>query len=219
LALLVYLGRFHTSNRDTDSTVRVRSGAARESKRSTGKSSVARTGTRTGNAADTRPPGFETFLFKEFEDNEPKAVWLNPGHGLMLLSLAEQFQLVRGKAWRGDANRYVAPVLGLPQLPYVNWPEYGKLATDLYKPARGVLAPGQRPVAKVYWKARPILQFANGRPFAWLDDELTDADHEHVAAVGSAGPSLLRRINPTVGLRQHDIEALRVWATSLSGPD
>ena len=32
----------------------------------------------------------------------------------------------------------------------------------------------------VYWKTPEIMAWADGRPFAWIDDEITDADREWV---------------------------------------
>ena len=58
-----------------------------------------------------------------------------------------------------DANEIVAPRLGLPELPVVDFPD------DDEVPARGL-----------HWKTRFLTQHAGGRPFVWLDDEITDTN-------------------------------------------
>jgi hypothetical protein len=55
-----------------------------------------------------------------------------------------------------DANDVVAPRLGLPWLPVVDFDD---------EPERGL-----------HWKTRCLTQWAAVRPFIWLDDEITDAD-------------------------------------------
>ncbi len=43
-----------------------------------------------------------------------------PHHGPQLLSLP--FDLVWATTWEEEANTFIAPVLGLPELPYLTWP-------------------------------------------------------------------------------------------------
>jgi hypothetical protein len=52
-----------------------------------------------------------------------------------------------GTTWKSEANECLAPLLGLPQLPVVTWPK-----------------PSDEP--------EPLVDWAAGRPFAWLDDEM-----------------------------------------------
>ncbi|EDY64427.1 secreted protein [Streptomyces pristinaespiralis ATCC 25486] len=69
------------------------------------------------------------------------------------------------------ANRWIAPVLGLPELPFVDFGD------DLLQ---------DRPDG-VHWKTGPLVDHANGRPFAWVDDEQSDPDDAYVSARHHAG--------------------------------
>ncbi|WP_329264354.1 HAD domain-containing protein [Streptomyces pseudovenezuelae] len=128
---------------------------------------------------------------------KPLRVWLNPGHGRALLALSDRYDLVWATTWRQEANTFIAPVLGLPALPVVDWPT--------------TLTPGPN---GTFWKTRHLVTHARGRPFAWLDDELDDQDRRFVTA-HHAGPALLHRVDPRLGLREADFAELAAFARSL----
>jgi hypothetical protein len=86
---------------------------------------------------------------------KPLRVWLNPDHGRQLLALDTLFDLVWATTWVGEANTYIAPVLGLPELPVVDWPQ--SPVTQLS---------GVDPVPGVFWKTPRLVEHAAGRPFA-----------------------------------------------------
>ncbi|MFG2227288.1 HAD domain-containing protein [Streptomyces sp. NPDC048644] len=119
-------------------------------------------------------------------------VRLDPRHGPLLLALG--FRLVWATTWKADANTWIAPVLGLPDLPYVEWPPLGRDDGE-----------------EVHWKTRRLVEVAAGRPFAWVDDEISAHDRDWVA-LHHAGRALLHRVDPAVGLRPGDFGALREWA-------
>ncbi|QES47164.1 hypothetical protein DEJ50_04215 [Streptomyces venezuelae] len=127
---------------------------------------------------------------------QPLRVWLNPGHGRALLALG--FEICWATAWMGRANTWIGPVLGLPELPFVDFGE------ALFN---------ERPDG-VHWKSDPLLEYADGRPFAWVDDEQGDADHAHVAA-RHAAPALLHHVNPRIGLRDEDFTALAAFGAAV----
>ncbi|MFI5757742.1 HAD domain-containing protein [Streptomyces sp. NPDC051569] len=120
----------------------------------------------------------------------PLLARINPGHGPRLAALP--CELVWATTWMSDANEYVAPRLGLPELPVIDWPE----PTD----ERGGL----------HWKTRPLVDRAAGRAFAWVDDEITDADRSWVAA-HHRGRALLHRVDPHRGLDDGDFAVLGEW--------
>ncbi len=99
--------------------------------------------------------------------------------------------------WEEEANSYIAPVLGLPELPFVNWS-----------------SPHPTPADGVFWKTPEIAAWAGARPFAWLDDQITEADHSWLAT-HHTGPALLHWIDPRAGLQAEDFAALRSWAENL----
>lgn len=123
-------------------------------------------------------------------------VWLNPEHGQALLRL--DYELCWATTWMDDANRWIGPVLGLPDLPFV---EFGDALFQ------------ERPDG-VHWKTCPLVDYAGGRPFAWVDDEQSDLDHAYVTA-HHHGPGLLHHVNPRIGLREADFLALADFARSL----
>ncbi|WP_406126442.1 HAD domain-containing protein [Streptomyces canus] len=127
----------------------------------------------------------------------PLRVWLNPSHGQSLLKLTDRYDMVWATTWRNEANTFIAPVLGLPPLPFVDWPT--------------TLTPGPN---GTFWKTRHLVNHAGGRPFVWLDDELDDNDREFVAG-HHEGPALLHWVDPRVGLRERDFEAVADFARTL----
>ncbi len=115
---------------------------------------------------------------------------LNPGDGARLLALP--CELVWATAWMEAANEVVAPLLGLPALPVVNWADTPDVPVGLC------------------WKTRELIGYAAGRPFVWLDDEVTEADREWVAEHHPA-PALLHRVDPRTGLTNEDFATVSRW--------
>ncbi|MFF5760313.1 HAD domain-containing protein [Streptomyces longwoodensis] len=121
----------------------------------------------------------------------PLLARLDPALGPCLLSL--DCEMTWATTWGEDANSVVAPWLGLPPLPVVDWPEEADEAPR----------PGG-----VHWKTEALLARAAGRPFVWLDDEITDADRAWVAARHPA-PAILHRVEHGIGLTRTDLAGLR----------
>jgi hypothetical protein len=118
---------------------------------------------------------------------------LDPADGPRLLALPGE--LVWATTWADQANEVIAPRLGLPRLPVVTWPDTGEDPRD-----------GR------HWKTAGLVRWAAGRPFAWIDDELTEADRRWVAA-GHPGRALLHRVDARTGLTDADFAALARWLT------
>src|SRR5690606_20586468 len=77
---------------------------------------------------------------------KPLRVWLDPDHGPALSALP--FDLVWATTWEEEANAFVAPLLGLPELPFIAWPE-----------------PRPEPGGGVLWQTPGIVAWAQGRAF------------------------------------------------------
>ncbi|MFD5225717.1 HAD domain-containing protein [Microbacterium sp. NPDC058342] len=141
-------------------------------------------------------------------------VLLSPDHGDELRQLAEVYDLVWATTWEHTANELIAPVLGLPELPVIRlpWSEMKRW--------------GQHAHHSGSWKTCIIAGWldahAPGRPWVWIDDDITRADrewlHRHYGDHRGGPPALdrwLLDIHPSHGLREHDFEALRTWAATL----
>ncbi|MFC1403465.1 MULTISPECIES: hypothetical protein [Streptacidiphilus] len=146
-----------------------------------------------------RPKGYRTHRMRPtgWDDPglKPLRVWLNPAHGPALTALP--YQLVWCTTWQAEANVWIGPQLGLPVLEHVSFQDVRRPAVD----------------DGTYFKTHEVVRWAAGRPFAWVDDEVTDADREYVADV-HPGPALLLTINPRIGLLPADFEQLWEWAES-----
>ncbi|MEU9347419.1 HAD domain-containing protein [Streptomyces sp. NPDC048278] len=104
--------------------------------------------------------------------------------------------LVWATTWMDDANDCVAPWLGLPPLPVVEWPDE------------------EKPSALLHWKTRPLVAWAGERPFIWLDDEITEADRAWVATHHHR-PALLHRVDHEFGLTEADFRVLEDWLAAV----
>ncbi|MFD0974157.1 HAD domain-containing protein [Plantactinospora endophytica] len=112
--------------------------------------------------------------------------------------LALPGELAWASTWMAEANEVVAPLLGLPVLPVVDFLDADE------EPPRGV-----------HWKTAPLARWAAGRPFVWLDDEITDADRLWVSA-HHPQPALLHRVDPHLGLTGDDLATARQWIEELN---
>lgn len=117
-------------------------------------------------------------------------------HGPRLLALG--CELMWATAWMEDANEVIAPLLGLPRLPVAALPDWQSDG----------LADG------LHWKTRVLVELANGRPFVWLDDELTVSDKAWVTN-NHPGPALLHRVDPGRGLSEQDLAAVGAWLSTV----
>jgi hypothetical protein len=121
----------------------------------------------------------------------PEDVWLNPEHGPRLLRLAARtgWTLVWCTTWEGEANTWIGPPLGLPELPVIHF--------------RGIRA----------WKFAAVAEYAAGRPLAWFDDDFhLFPEALAVFEKSRAGlATLLHHVSPATGLREADFTAVEEW--------
>jgi hypothetical protein len=125
------------------------------------------------------------------EPGNPLVDRLDPEDGRRLLGLG--CQLVWATTWMADANEVVAPRLGLPQLPVVEFPDEDEILT------RGL-----------HWKTKFLTELAGGRTFVWLDDEISDTDRQWVQT-NYRGSAFLHRVDPLRGLTDTDFDLIRHW--------
>ncbi|GGV29258.1 HAD domain-containing protein [Streptomyces spectabilis] len=143
-------------------------------------------------------PTYDTAHEPRGATENPLITRIDPAHGPRLLALP--CDLVWATTWRADANDCVAPWLGLPELPWVEWPK----ASERDGP-RGL-----------HWKTPALVEWADGRPFAWVDDEISGLDRSWVAGC-HPGRALLHRVDPRIGLLDEDFVTLDEWLRSGGG--
>ncbi|MDQ0938687.1 hypothetical protein QFZ67_000392 [Streptomyces sp. V1I1] len=106
-------------------------------------------------------PTYQTGPELSETDSNPLLARVNPEHGPRLAALP--CDPVWATTWMTDANEYIAPRIGLPQLAVVIWPEPSDV--DEQDEQNGL-----------HWKTRALVDWAAGRSFAWVDDEMVLAD-------------------------------------------
>lgn len=141
----------------------------------------------------------------------PLLARIDPAHGPRLAALP--CDLVWATTWMGEANECVAPRLGLPDLPVVGWPcrsdDDGAHGRDRHGDLEALDERAGR-----HGKTRALVKWAAGRAFAWVDDEISEADRTWVDAQ-HPGRALLHRVDPRWGLTDEDFAALDAWLRPL----
>ncbi|WND33985.1 hypothetical protein RI578_06610 [Streptomyces sp. BB1-1-1] len=129
---------------------------------------------------------------------KPLRVWLNPAHGPALQALP--FDLVWATTWEHDANEWIGWRIGLPRTEDLPVIEFGDQFVS-------------RPDG-TYVKTWRVVEYSAGRPFAWVDDQITAVDQAYVDRHHD-GPALLHWVDPAKGLTDDDFAALTAWAARL----
>ncbi len=136
-------------------------------------------------AAPARPLGYTEHELFPGED----PVWLCAAHGPWLQELSMRFQIVWATAWGADANRLLAPLLQLPELPVIRFPPIPFQPRD---------------------KLPAVIRFAGRRPLTWIDDALPA--EAHAWAAKRRTPTLLIGIDPAQGLTRPVVVHALQWA-------
>ncbi|WP_433479526.1 HAD domain-containing protein [Spirillospora sp. CA-142024] len=137
----------------------------------------------------SRPTGFTDHrLFPE--DDDP--VLVNAEHGIWITELTRVYDVTWATGWNDNANRLLAPLLGIAPLPVLTMPPIP------FHPS------GKVPI---------VARLARHRPTAWIDDLHTP--QAHTWADNRPEPTLLITIDPSTGLTRGSIDQALVWATNL----
>jgi hypothetical protein len=115
--------------------------------------------------------------------------------GERLRRLADAFELVWATGWEERANDYLPRILGLPELPYLEFDGAARFGT-------------------AHWKLGPLTDYAGERPLAWVDDSFDESCFEW--AEGREAPTLLVPTEHHLGLEESQTEALLSWAAELA---
>lgn len=143
-----------------------------------------------------RPEGYDTHrILPTGHYGKPYRVWLNPGHGPMLLDFANRFnvELAWATTWEHDANSLIGPKIGLPELPVI---KFGWEASK--------------------WKFNAVADFSKDRAMAWIDDDFKRHPEERAwFEYQRTEPTLLHWIDPAIGLTYADLETIGRWVDAL----
>lgn len=148
-------------------------------------------------------------------DPEPLPVLISKEMGAEIAALQELYTIVWATTWEEEANTLLAPLLGLPELPVITWPERAQ---------EWALIPRHRGT----WKTKHILAWLDDYarlpdgthvPWVWIDDEIGPGDRDlvrrHYGEVRGEPRKQHRwllQIQPMHGLRRNDLADLREWA-------
>lgn len=126
-------------------------------------------------------------------------LWLNRAHGEMLARFSREHdvELVWASLWEHNSNAIVAPALGLPRMPFVDFHGH--------------------PSGSQFWKFQAVADYARGRPLAWLDDSF--GEPKKVRQLRASGwsslrrnlPTFLQEVDPDVGVTRHDLDMVAGW--------
>jgi hypothetical protein len=131
------------------------------------------------------PPGYQEYAVFPGED----PVRLCTVHGDWLRELAGPFRLVWATAWMTEANRLLAPRLGIPELPVIQFPPIAFQPLD---------------------KLPAVISFVADLPLVWIDDALEPEAHDWAAR--RPAPTLLIDADPAVGLTRQMVDRCLDWA-------
>jgi len=120
-------------------------------------------------------------------------IWLNPASRETLLQMQTWFELVWATSWEHHANSLVAPLLGLPHLPVIEF-------------SRRI--PADTP------KLPDVQAFVGSRPCAWIDDTLY-LDAFRWAEERKAETLLIKPL-PSIGLTPEHAQQLEDYGRSFA---
>lgn len=127
--------------------------------------------------------------------------------------LQEHFDFVWGTGWGGyNANLMVAPLLELPPLPAVEFD--GHIPGVVKMTHEGPVWMDKSSPTPDYWKMPWIEKWAkeHGRPFLFIDDEMTDEAIEWAKLRNETIPTLFVRTDPNIGwIDDHEAQLVE-WA-------
>jgi hypothetical protein len=118
--------------------------------------------------------------------------------GARLRRLAADYDLFWATGWEDRANDSLAPLIGLPDLPFLSFD-------------------GAARFGSAHWKLGPLDEYAADRALAWIDDSFDESCYEW--AQGRDAETLLIPTESPFGLEEAQTEALLLWAKQLAAED
>jgi hypothetical protein len=128
----------------------------------------------------------------------PLQVQLTPRHGEWINAMTDVFDLAWATTWEESANLMIGPIVGIPELPVVPFD------FDMARRVWGICM-----------KTPDVAEWVGDRPFAWLDDMISDLDANWLREHADVGQFHLQSIDPLTGLTEADLAEVRAWGESL----
>ena len=120
---------------------------------------------------------------------------IDDGVGERINRLADRYEVIWATGWEDRANDSLAPLIGLPDLPFLTFD-------------------GAARFGSAHWKLGPIDEFAGDRALAWIDDSFDESCYEW--AQQRQAETLLVPTESPFGLEEAQTEALVLWANQLA---
>jgi len=132
-------------------------------------------------------------------------LWLNATQGPALVAAADRVgaELVWATMWEDEASTLLAPLLGLPDMPFIDM-------TDAWGYADAPMVHGKTPCV-----AQWVAEHAPDRPFVWFDDELTKHDRLWLKDMPGVGAFRLIQVGWRHGLSDKHIAQAEQWTQDL----
>lgn len=162
------------------------------------------------------------FVHGRGEESLSVEAGLNPAHGHWINDLlARGVEVVWATTWEAAANHYIAPLLGVPDLPL------GVSVAD-HEPRFGYVRAGDAPG----WKAEALeRRYDEDVALVWVDDQAwayqvdtlaeppgwvnAESLVHHGPEAFRAGPTLVLAPDERVGLTQEHIDRIESWIAAL----
>lgn len=165
--------------------------------------------------SNQRPDGCQTFYLSWDNKVSPKKhrrgdmrVWYNPSHGNKLLELEDLgYKVTWATKWNHLANDVLSPLLGLPTLPVAQVSREPEMTCLALSHVKGCDC--------LHSKTKTLLEYADGVPFLWVDDETTIRDVRYLKQHATQDHKLWI-INPRLGLLDEDFESIATWISQLA---
>lgn len=125
-----------------------------------------------------------------------------------LWELTQHYVPVWGTTWDENANHYFADRLRLPYLPVI--PTREAKGRGFYGDKPSLL----RPIGGgVHWKMSALVKYLKDRPFVFVDDDISEADHMWAAKRTAEGiPTEMLWTDDREGLTREGVDKLIRWA-------
>lgn len=140
---------------------------------------------------------------------KPWGYRLDPEAADKVAVLGRHFEVHWATLWNGDANLKMSPRIGVGDLP-------GMHCSDRKGWRAATKAGWERPEDLWFCKTPLIPEYVDGRPFAWIDDDIDGPDHQYLHWILEPDHRfLLVATEAAVGMTWDHVHQLVDWGSEL----